>query len=130
MAIGRYRNMERETGFEPATSTLARSHSTSLVTPAQRKTLFLRGNITDVKRYGKVTQTKAFINLWTSRLAVLFYFSVEGHRSCEGACGVTGAALAILSVVSTYGVCVVVKNSVKILCYSCVKADELLGSTT
>src|ERR1017187_5198913 len=75
--------MERETGFEPATLTLARSHSTSCVTPAQRKTLFLPGNITHVKRYGKVTQTKAFINLRRSRFAVLFYFSVKGTEAAK-----------------------------------------------
>src|ERR1035437_7442755 len=96
---------------------------------SQRKTLFLRGNITDVKRYGKVTQTKAFINLWTSRFAVLFYFSVEGTEGakvvrCNGRC--TGDS----SCSEHLQVCGIVKNPVEILCYVCVKADELLGSTT
>ena len=37
------------------------------------KTPFSNGNNTDVKRYGYVTQMKAFINLWERLEAVLFY---------------------------------------------------------
>ena len=33
LEVGRDRKMERETGFEPATSTLARSHSTTELFP-------------------------------------------------------------------------------------------------
>ena len=40
------RNLERETGFEPATSTLARSHSTTELLPLDEEnyTAFARGN--------------------------------------------------------------------------------------
>ena len=35
------KRMERETGFEPATSTLARSHSTTELFPLSKMTLFI-----------------------------------------------------------------------------------------
>ena len=43
---GNKRNLERETGFEPATSTLARSHSTTELLPLDEEnyTAFAQGN--------------------------------------------------------------------------------------
>src|SRR5512142_358461 len=55
-------SMERETGFEPATSTLARSHSTAELLPLRQH---------DYKRYGYRGQANLAAELWLR--AALFW---------------------------------------------------------
>ena len=81
--------MERETGFEPATSTLARSHSTNLVTPARfEKPSFSFTCATPVKpaaywmlQRAEAFQMKGFIMLYPIYAFVLCCGFCSGARA-------------------------------------------------